>query len=90
LIAVCNSCKFASARAIVVYSGAQIYDSAQLSITVGLTVLFNNDLMCALLVHLDPVAHHAFDVLLDTIINYYVIICEASIDLLWLLPLFDL
>jgi hypothetical protein len=28
-----------------------------------LTVLFNYALMCALLVHLDPVAHHAFDVL---------------------------
>jgi hypothetical protein len=54
----------------VAYSGAQIYDCAQLSITVGLTVLLNKDLMCALLVHLDPVAHQVFDVLLDTIISH--------------------
>jgi hypothetical protein len=36
LITVCNSCIFASARAIVANYGAQIYDYAQLSITVGL------------------------------------------------------
>jgi hypothetical protein len=51
-------------------SCAQIHDYAQLNITVGLSVLFSDELICALLVYYDPVVHQAFDVLLDTIINH--------------------
>jgi hypothetical protein len=39
--------------------------------------------VCAIHVRLDPVVHHVFDVLLDTITVHPFVICEAIVDYLW-------